>query len=200
MPKNAHNLYYDFLRKFLEHYQPVDDAVFDKLRQIFEIRHFEKKEILVGMGEIDQYFNIIMVGLVRKYTMIGKKQVTMQLATEGHIVQSELSFNTREPSDVIVEAIEPTDLVSISFDNLAKVYRDMPQFERLGRLVSIDMYVKKELREYIHYRKTPRERFVDYISNHPEMVQRVPQKYLASYLNIKPETFSRLKHLLQKKK
>jgi hypothetical protein len=44
---------------------------------------------------------------------------------------------------------------------------------------------------------TPRERFLNFIMKNPELLQRVPQKYLASYLNIKPETFSRFKHLLR---
>ena len=44
---------------------------------------------------------------------------------------------------------------------------------------------------------TPRERFLRFVSKHPELMQRVPQKYLASYLNIKPETFSRFKHMVK---
>jgi CRP-like cAMP-binding protein len=44
-----------------------------------------------------------------------------------------------------------------------------------------------------------RERFLQFVERNPELVQRVPQKYLASYLNMKPETFSRLKHLLKKR-
>ena len=45
---------------------------------------------------------------------------------------------------------------------------------------------------------TPRERFLDFVHKNPDLLQRVPQKYLASYLNIQPETFSRFKHLLRK--
>jgi hypothetical protein len=44
---------------------------------------------------------------------------------------------------------------------------------------------------------TPRERFLNFVMKNPELLQRVPQKHLASYLNIKPETFSRFKHLLK---
>jgi DNA-binding MurR/RpiR family transcriptional regulator len=44
---------------------------------------------------------------------------------------------------------------------------------------------------------TPRERFINFVAKNPQLIQRVPQKYLASYLNIKPETFSRFKHLLR---
>lgn len=62
-----------------------------------------------------------------------------------------------------------------------------------------EMYVKKSLRDLAHLRLTTRERFLQYVKRHPDMLQRVSQKYIASYLNIKPETFSRLKHLLKQK-
>lgn len=61
------------------------------------------------------------------------------------------------------------------------------------------MFMKKDIRYYEQLQMTTRERFLAYVTNHPHMLQRVPQKILASYLNIKPETFSRLKHLLRKK-
>jgi hypothetical protein len=47
---------------------------------------------------------------------------------------------------------------------------------------------------------SPRERFLEFVHKNPELLQRVPQKYLASFLNIQPETFSRFKHMLRVKK
>lgn len=73
----------------------------------------------------------------------------------------------------------------------------MPKIERLGRLVITYMFIKKDYRDFSQLKKTTRERFLDYMQSHPDMLQRVPQKYIASYLNIKPETFSRLKHLIK---
>ena len=173
---------------------------FDVLIPYFEVRTFDKKEQIVRLGEVDNYFNIIAKGLVRKYTLAGKKEVTLQLATEGHAIHSEVSFNRRLPSDVIVETIEPSVFLSLTYDNLQAIYNQFPRTERLGRLVTIDMYLKKDLRDYSHFRQNSHERFLNYLQNHQEMVQRVPQKYLASYLHIKPETFSRLKHLVRKNK
>jgi hypothetical protein len=80
------------------------------------------------------------------------------------------------------------------------IYEKFPDTERLGRLIITDMFIKKDFRDLDQLKKTTRERFLEYMQNHPNMLQRVPQKYLASYLNIKPETFSRLKHLLQVKR
>jgi CRP-like cAMP-binding protein len=185
-----------YFRKFIE----LSDEDFSVISQYFEVRHFDKKVKVVKLGEVDQYFNIIMKGLVRKYMISKKKEITIQLATEGHIIHSELSFNLRVPSDCILETLEPTTFLSISHDNIELIYHQYPRMERLGRLIITDMFIKKDFREMALLNKTTRERFLDYLQNHPDMLQRVPQKYLASYLNIKPETFSRLKHLLRLRK
>ena len=142
---------------------------------------------------------MVVKGLVRKYIRVKKNDVILQLATEGHVIHSEISFLTRTPSPVILETMEPTVLVSIRYDKMEEALEKFPQGERLGRLILTGMYIKKDEQKYNRLSKPMRERFLDYIAHHPHMIQRVPQKYLASYLNIKPETFSRLKHLVRLK-
>ena len=187
---------YNYFRRFVN----MSGEEFELITPYFEIRKFDKKSRLVKIGEVDLYFNIIMKGLIRKYIMVKKKEVTIQLSTEGHMIHSEISFNLQQPSDCIIEAIEPTTVLSISYANLQVIYEKFPDTERLGRLIITDMFIKKDFRDLDQLKKTTRERFLEYMQNHPNMLQRVPQKYLASYLNIKPETFSRLKHLLQVKR
>jgi hypothetical protein len=69
--------------------------------------------------------------------------------------------------------------------------------EHLGRMVITQTMVLKDKWRMQLVKMTPRERFLDFVTRNPELMQRVPQKFLASYLNIKPETFSRFKHLLR---
>jgi hypothetical protein len=71
--------------------------------------------------------------------------------------------------------------------------------ERLGRLAVTYSMVMKDRWQMKMISQTPRERFLDFVQKHPDLLQRVPQKYLASYLNIQPETFSRFKHLLKER-
>jgi len=68
---------------------------------------------------------------------------------------------------------------------------------RLGRLITLDWLLQKEIWEHERLRHEPRDRFIRFMNENSELVQRVQQKYLASYLNMKPETFSRYKHLLR---
>ena len=192
--------YVEKIHQYFNRFVVITKEEFDQLLPYFEIREFGKKEQVVKLGEIDRYFNIVLKGLVRKYTIVGKKEVTLQLSIEGQMIHSEISFHTQTPSETIVETIEPATLFSMSYDNLIKVYERMPKIERLGRLVITDMFIKKDYRDFSQLCKTTRERFLDYMYTHPDMLQRVPQKYIASYLNIKPETFSRLKHLIRNRK
>lgn len=199
IPSN-YTTYLENVHAYFNKFLPLSEEEFEQLLPFFEIREFDKKEQVVRLGEIDIYYNIILKGLARKYVMVGKKDVTLQLSTEGQMIHSEISFNRQVPSEAIVETIEPTTLLSISYDNLQQVYKLNPRIERLGRLLITHMFVKKDFRDFAQLKKTTRERFLDYMNSHPAMLQRVPQKYIASYLNIKPETFSRLKHLMRMKK
>ncbi len=187
---------YTYFKRFID----MSREEFDAIAPYFEIRKFDKKTKVLKIGDTDKYFNIIMKGLARKYLMVKKKEVTIQLSTEGHMIHSEISFNLQKPSDCIIEAIEPVTFLSMSYDNIQMIYQKYPKTEKLGRLIINEMFIKKDQRDFKQLNRTIRERFLEYMNNHPDMLQRVPQKYLASYLNIKPETFSRLKHLLRPKR
>jgi CRP-like cAMP-binding protein len=187
----------DKLYNYLSGFVPLTKNEFQLILPYLEIREFGKKVLVVQAGEVEKYINLIVQGLTRKYMIVKNKDITLQLATEGHIVHSELSFHMQTPSGAAIETIEPTTFISMSFDSMQQLYEQFPKAERLGRLLVSDMFVKKDFRFFDQLQKNTRERFLEYVKTHPHVLQRVPQKYIASYLNIKPETFSRLKHLLQ---
>ena len=188
----------EYAHRYLQRFMTITIDELKMLLSYCEIRQIEKRTILVREGEVDNYLNMVVKGLVMKYVRVKKSDMILQLATEGHVIHSEISFLTRTPSMVFVETLEPTIMVSLTYDKMEEALDKFPQGERLGRLILTGMYVKKEESRYYRLLKSPRERFLDYLNAHPHMLQRVPQKYLASYLNIKPETFSRMKHLVAK--
>jgi CRP-like cAMP-binding protein len=189
--------YAAYVHKFLQQYVSLSAKEFNQFLPFLELRSFTKRETVVRYGQTDEYLNLVVKGLVRKYVLVGKNEKTLQLATEGHIIQSEISFHTRVPSTVIIETLEPTILVSMRYDNVQLALKDIPIAEQLGREMMTYMFIKKDGRYFAQLNNTTRQRFLYYLKNNPHMLQRVPQKILASYLEIKPETFSRLKHLLK---
>jgi CRP-like cAMP-binding protein len=192
---------YEQLLVNLQRFSAISREGMEQLIPYLEIRQFEKKKKLVNQGEMEDYMNVVIKGLVRKYVPSSiKGEVTLQLATEGHFIQSEISFHHRVPSEVIIQTLEPTMLVSIHHERMKEAMDKIPEAEALGRVIIMQMFIKKDARYFDQLNTSTRDRFIEYMNNHPHMLQRVPQKVLASYLNIKPETFSRLKHLLLLKK
>jgi len=178
----------------------TDEELYRVLLPVIKIRQFRKKEIITRENEIENYFNFITKGLVRKYYRKDNEEINTQISMEGHLILSQESFHSRTPSEYVIETIEPSTLVSITYDDLEKVYSSSSAMERLGRMViTYSMIIKDRWRMQM-VKMTPRERFLNFVSRNPELMQRVPQKFLASYLNIKPETFSRFKHLLKTKR
>jgi CRP-like cAMP-binding protein len=184
----------DFLNKFI----PLSLNEYNELIAPCIIkRHFDKKSIITTAGEVENYINFIDSGLVRKYYKKANDEVNTQISNEGHIIHSQESFHSRTPSEFSIETIEPTELSSMTYECLEKMYSSSEKMQRLGRLVITATMVLKDKWLSQLVKLSPRERFISFVTKHPELMQRVPQKYLASYLNIKPETFSRFKHLVK---
>jgi CRP-like cAMP-binding protein len=184
----------DFLNKFI----PLSPDEYNELIVPCIIkRHFDKKSIITLAGEVENYINFIDSGLVRKYYRKANDEVNTQISYEGHIIHSQESFHSRTPSEYSIETIEPAQLTSITYECLEKMYLSSEKMQRLGRLVITATMVLKDKWQSQLVKLSPRERFISFVTRHPELMQRVPQKFLASYLNIKPETFSRFKHLVK---
>ncbi len=190
----APKLFQDYLQKFIN---LTDNEFAKNLLPVIKVRKFGKKELITKTGDVENNFNFIAKGLVRKYYKKGHHEINTQISFEGHLILSQESFHSRRPSDYFIETIEPTTMVSITHDDLEKVYASSHRMEHLARLLITYAMVIKDNWQMQLVKMTPRERFLNFVTKNPELMQRVPQKYLASYLNIKPETFSRFKHLLR---
>ncbi len=187
------------LREYLSRFVELTEEDLEEIGNIAELRTYDKKVRLVNVGEQEQYFNFIVKGLARKFFCRGEEEIITQLAVEGELISSSVSFLSGEDSLYIVETIEPTTFLSFSKVNIENLYEKDKKWQRLGRLIITDLFLQKENWDLERMLYSTQERFVRFVSTHSNLFQRVPQKYLASYLNIQPETFSRLKHLLRTK-
>lgn len=187
-----------YFRSFLNKYIDMGDEEFSSLIEPhISLRKFKRKEVITPAGEVENYLNFIVQGLARKYFKNGDEELVTQISHEGHIIHSQGSFHRQRPSHYIVEAIEATTLVSISYDGLNAIFSANAKMERMGRLVITDIMVINDRWQMMLLKMTPRERFLDFVKRNPDLMERAPQKQLASLLDIQPETFSRFKHLIQ---
>jgi CRP-like cAMP-binding protein len=189
-------LFFQFLNKFIF----LTEEEFDKyIRPYLQTRHFKKKQVITVAGEVEEFFNFVSRGLARKYFNKAEEEINVQIATEGQMINAFESFYTRVPTEYCIESLESTTLISISHDDLEKIYATNAKMERTGRMLISFAMIIKDRWQLNMMKLSPRERFLSFVKKKPELIQRVPQKYLASFLNIQPETFSRFKHLLRER-
>lgn len=187
------------LEKYIGRFQTLSPEELEVLKQVMEVRSYDKKVRLIEPGETEEHLHLIIKGLLRKYFHKGSQEIITQLAREGELICSSVSFFSGQPSTYIVETIEPSILLSLPKKELEKLYSQYPRIETLARLLITDLFLQKEYWELDRIRYDTKERFVRFVLENTDLFRRVPQKYLASYLNMKPETFSRLKNHLSKK-
>ncbi|MBO9564214.1 MAG: Crp/Fnr family transcriptional regulator [Niastella sp.] len=189
----------NMLEKYIGRFLILTPEELAVLTKVMEVRSYDKKVRLIELGETEEYLHFISKGLLRKYFYKGSQEIITQLAREGELICSSVSFFSGQPSTYVVETIEQSILLSLHKKELENLYTQYPKMETLGRLLITDLFLQKEYWELDKTRYDTKERFVRFVLENTDLFRRVPQKYLASYLNIKPETFSRLKHHLSKR-
>ncbi len=186
------------LKEKLQAFYPILDADFEKLAVLVFEKRLKKKDCLVNENELQQDIFFVTEGVLRKYFRRNKNEVITQFFLDGDFANAIVSFYNGTPSQYTIEAIEPSVCLGIHKANLEKVLHEVPALEKLYRVILAKLYVKKELMEYDKARLTKQERFMSFCNEQPDLLQRIPQKFIASYLEIAPETFCRMKQVAYK--
>src|SRR5688572_33002330 len=128
----------DEFKKYLSKYVEISPAEFSILEPLLEVRNYDKKVKLIEIGEQETYLNFVVKGLARKYFYKGREEIITQIAKEGDLISSSVSFLSNSPSGYVVETIEPTIFVSVSKQSLEYLYSSDPRWQRAGRLITTD--------------------------------------------------------------
>lgn len=184
---------YPVFRTALEAGMPIPEENWAHIRASLKIRHYHRGDYIIREGEIENHLSVVATGCVRHYVLKADEEISFEFAFEGEFSNSYASFLSRTPSRFFIQALEEVNLVSIHHDRLQELYEDSAFGERLGRLATEGYYIYREERELALLTLTAEERYLELISQDPIYVNRIPQKYLASYLNVKPESLSRIK-------
>jgi CRP-like cAMP-binding protein len=157
-------------------------------------RQILAKTILLNEGEISTHAHLIKKGCLRQWFNKDGKEITFQFFFEGQAVASIDSFLNNQPSLYTIESIEPSIIYSISKDNFEKINQLFPDFRE-----SFQKLMYQRFRNYANLflsriKDSPKERYEDLIKNNPQIIKRVPQHYIASYLGITPTSLSRIRN------
>ena len=190
----------EYVRKFISQHIELTEEEFQILASKLQLVSFDKKTKLVEIGEVATTFYFVLKGISRRYFYRGKQEVITHLIKEGGMMGSVISFLTAQPSRYALETIEPVTAYCLSKKDLDDLFLTDKKWEKFGRKIITAFFLQLEYQILDNIRYSTKERFINFMKHNPELVRRVPQKYLASYLEIQPETFSRLKHLIVKEK
>jgi CRP-like cAMP-binding protein len=171
-----------------------DNPKWAQLQDLVIERQIAAKTILLNEGEISAHAHVIKKGCLREWFNKDGKEITFQFFFEGQAVASIDSFLNNQPSLYTIESIESSIIYSISKDKFEAINQQFPEFkEKFQEL----MY--QRFRNYANLflsriKDSPKERYEDLIQNNPQIIKRVPQHYIASYLGITPTSLSRIRN------
>jgi len=178
----------------------TDDEILEAL-SYFQKRFIKRKEYILRAGEICREKAYINKGCFRRYMLDEHaKEITINFAFEEWWVGDLESFQNHQPGVYYVQAMEDSEVFCINENSQQLLFEAIPKFS-----VFNDKKVEKShfamLKRLAMMQSSPEEKYLSMIEKYPQIIQRVPLHYIASYLGIEPESLSRLrKRLCQKEK
>lgn len=168
----------------------------EAIEQSFPIKTFAKGTFLVKERQIARDAYLVIEGCVRKYAIDDGEEITSGLYTEGDSVADFNSLANQSPSKYFFVCTEKTTVAVINSEKEAALYQRFPRFEAICRVEFEKMMGQKAEQSEAFARKTPEEKYLLLQVERPDLLQRVPQHQIASFLGIKPETLSRIRKRL----
>jgi CRP-like cAMP-binding protein len=164
-------------------------------RQLYR-RDLRKRETLVAPGQVCQEIGFILSGSFRFFFLKDGTEISNYFCFQGEMVTSYQSFLKQAPSFPAVQALEDAALVCFSHAGFQALLQNplvAPKMERFGRLVAEYLICCYEERMVAFVTLNPEERYRELLEKQPDLLQRIPQHYVANYLGITPVSLSRIR-------
>ncbi len=161
---------------------------------LLEYKKVPKKTFLLREGEICDFEAFIISGCMRSYYIDEKgDEVIILFPSENWWASDIASFYAQSPSDIFIETIEPCEILSINYNNKQRLYKELPKFERVFRILVQRSHTVLQKRFFNTVARPAKERYLEFLQKYPSLPNRVPQHYIASYIGISPEFLSKIR-------
>lgn len=189
----AQNLFYENIKKYVD----LSETEFAKLSSFYHIEEIQKNQMLLSEGEVCDFEGYILEGCFKIfYNEDNIKEHILYFAVEDWWVLDIGSFVSGTPSKLNIQALEDCKVIMISKEQKEKLYQEMPQTERLFRLMNQKALESIQLRMISMLNKTADKRYLEFKSKYPTLEQRIPQHQIAAYLGISHEFLSKIRRKL----
>lgn len=185
----------DPIVNFLSKYIELTNEEIDILSNQNFIQSYKKGTILLSEGQIAKECYFILQGCVSSYYLVNGDIKITDFFTEQQPI-TPVSYTTKKPSEYFLECLEDC-IISISTpESSAELLRKLPRLAALGSNIMEDQLANQRIKYDEFIKLTPEERYQNLQKTSPDLLNRVPQYLIASYLGIKPESLSRIRKRL----
>mgnify|MGYP001750337317 FL=1 len=183
----------DIARELARRYSTMTHDELDILESIIVTQKYAKGEMILKEGDICRQFLYIDKGLVRQFYFKHGKEVTEHLGQEQTIVMCIESLFKEEPTKLQVEALEPTTVYALPKADLERVAMHNVNIQILYRKILEESLITSQIHADLVRFETAQDRYKKLCKLCPQVVLRAPLVYIASYLQMTPETLSRVR-------
>ncbi|MBN4061916.1 MAG: cyclic nucleotide-binding protein [Flavobacteriales bacterium] len=181
-------------------YLSLNEEEIQELSSRVSIRTIKRRQFLLSEGEKCKHYNFVVSGCFKMYKIDpAGKEHNLLFACENEWVTDIGSFHTEKPSELYIEAIEPSTVIQIKKEDLLFFYMNYPKFDRNFRVIIEDKFVELQNRLLQTFSSTAEERYLSFLDQYPHLLQRLPNTQIASYIGITPEFLSRIRKELSRK-
>lgn len=182
-----------FLKTTLDQFHPLSEDDFAVFLAIGQPISFEKKEFILRAEETCRGFYFIQSGSMRLYELHNGKEIHRDFFLEGDMATDLNSLRNKAPSLLNLVALEDTETLFFSGQEMFALYEQSPRFVELGRrILEVKLLGQMEFTAML-LSLTPQERYQHLQEHRPELIQRIPLQHLATYLGMTRETLSRVR-------
>lgn len=165
-----------------------------------ETKHYKAKTILLSSGEICKHSYFVNSGILRSFNINDNiVEHVLNFACEGWWISDMYSYITQKPGDLFIEVLEDAEVVLLSKENQEILYQEIPKLERFFRILIEKSLVANQERLMNNLSLSAEERFEKFCTKYPTLIQKVPQKQIASFIGVTPEFFSKMKAKMLRK-
>lgn len=183
------------IRAYIEERVSIDDTDWLYFSSKLFKRTFKKKESITKVGAVERYVSFVETGIVRFLIpqLEKAKEITFGFCFDNEYVSAYDSFLLQQPSTYQIQALTDTAMWSITYEDLQKVYKKTKIGNLVGRLSSERLLIIKSNRELSLLTQTAEERYLNLFKERPQLIRKIPLKYIASYIGVTAQALSRIR-------